>query len=431
MAAKSSHHMNFPNCRYTGSNFSIELNCRGNDRYTKVSYPVKYGLFSRIETRDHIFEFNLNHDLCQARAKTRDWLHPSEWLKRTVGNDWVYYSSGGYAGVVEAIGEYYLPNLTYPTNSIVGGKPFNEPCIQTITGHWPDLIGSLEDNALPEPFFSWLNHIKDRTPSDLVSKAQDLFDINGSRVTVLPPDARHVDYNIIPVTIADGCLYKCQFCRIKNKKPFAVRSAREIHTQLDKLAAFYGEDLINYNALFLGEHDALQAGETVILNTLDDALQTLKFQESYMKETFFFMFASPDSLLNTTEQTFKRLNALNATTFINVGLESFDDETLQMLGKPVDAKTTNMAFAYLQHINQTFFNIEVTCNIVMDDALPQSHHEALLRNTREKIPSPQPKGTVYLSPLKFGQPSRAVLYDFYRLKTASRFPTFLYIIQRL
>ena len=41
------------------------------------------------------------------------------------------------------------------------------------------------------------------------------------------------------------------------------------------------------------------------------------------------------------------------------------------------------------------------------------------------------KGSVYLSPLRFGRPSREVLFDFYNLKTRSRLPMFLYIIQRL
>ncbi|MFA5907121.1 MAG: radical SAM domain-containing protein, partial [Desulfobacula sp.] len=65
--------------------FSIELNCRGSQEYTKVSYPVRYGFFSRLETRDYIFEFNLDHEIQHAKSKKKTWLHPSEWLKRTIG----------------------------------------------------------------------------------------------------------------------------------------------------------------------------------------------------------------------------------------------------------------------------------------------------------------------------------------------------------
>jgi len=42
---------------FTDDRISIDLICHGNSEYTKVSYPVKYGLFSKLETRDHIFEF--------------------------------------------------------------------------------------------------------------------------------------------------------------------------------------------------------------------------------------------------------------------------------------------------------------------------------------------------------------------------------------
>nr|NJM04862.1 radical SAM domain-containing protein [Desulfobacula sp.] len=180
---------------FTTPEFSMELCCHGNDRYTKVSYPVKYGLFSRLETRDHILEFNLNHEIRHARSKKNTWLHPSEWLKRTLGNDWVYYSSGGYSGVYEALGEYYLPNLTYPTNSLLGGKPFEEEGIQEIVTHWPDVLTGLPDTGLPDEFSGWLRRLRENTPERLAEKAQALFDIVGSRVTVMPPDARHTDYN--------------------------------------------------------------------------------------------------------------------------------------------------------------------------------------------------------------------------------------------
>lgn len=54
---------------FQARHFSIELNCHGNNEYTKVSFPVKYGLFSRLETSDYIFEFNLNHEIIHAKSK--------------------------------------------------------------------------------------------------------------------------------------------------------------------------------------------------------------------------------------------------------------------------------------------------------------------------------------------------------------------------
>jgi hypothetical protein len=151
---------------------SIELNIRGINEYTKLSYPVKYGIFSRLETCDHVFEFNLNHEIKSAKSKSCEWRNPQEWLKRTMGNDWVYYSTGGYSGVVEALGEYYLPNLTYPTNSLLGGKPFKEYEIDNIVKNFHDIIPQvpnkiISDKNMPDAVATWLNKVKQQTPAVL------------------------------------------------------------------------------------------------------------------------------------------------------------------------------------------------------------------------------------------------------------------------
>ncbi len=410
---------------------SIELNCHGNTEYTKVSYPVKYGLFSRLETNNYIFEFNLNHEIRHAKSKKKAWIHPSEWLKRTLGNDWVYYSTGGYSGVYEALGEYYLPNLMYPTNSLLGGKPFKENEIDQIVRNWHQIIAQLPGTGFPDPVSRWIWAIKQQTPEGLHKKAQTLFDISGSRVTVMPPDARHVDYNIIPLNISDGCLYKCQFCKVKNKKKFSVRSEQDIDHQIKQLKQLYGKDLINFNALFLGEHDALNAPCELILKTVQKAYDAFEFQASVMKKNYLFMFGSADSFLTADKTLFETLNRMPFQTFINIGLESYDQATLDLLGKPLTRKQVEHAFQKIRAVNDTFPNIEITCNFVMDETLPDSHYEAVMTLIRENVNRTKPKGCVYLSPLKFGSPSRQVLYDFYKLKSLSRFPTFLYIIQRL
>ncbi len=416
---------------FTDDRISIDLICHGNSEYTKVSYPVKYGLFSKLETRDHIFEFNLNHEIRHAKSKKKKWLHPSEWLKRTTGNDWIYYSSGGYAGVFEAIGEYYLPNLTYATNSLLGGTPFKEDEILNITEHWHDIISALPVNNLPEPFAQWFDSVCSNSPEKLKKRAETLFEISGSRVSVIPPDARHVDYNIIPVNICDGCLYKCRFCKVKNKKKFAERSHENIERQILQLKKFYGKDIINYNALFIGEHDGLAASGSLILKTMQRACDEFEFDRSVMKHNYAFIFGSVDSFLETGMSFFERLDKLDFLTFINIGIESYDQATLDILGKPLTRKKVKLAFDRAMHVNDRFSRIEITCNFVMDDSLPSSHHEALLSLISKDTGRTRPKGCIYLSPLQFGSPSRKVLYDFYRIKAASRFPTFLYLIQRL
>ncbi len=424
------HPSSAPLC-FQNKDLQIEIHCHGAAEYTKISYPIKYGIFSRLQTADHVFEFNLNHEIRHAKARTKTWLHPSEWLKRTMGNDWIYYSSGGYSGVYEALGEYYLPNVTYATNSLLGGKPFLEPDINAIVSNWYEMICQVPKTGLPEPFSEWLKAVKRQTPQALDKKAGHLFDISGSRVTVMPPDARHVDYNIIPLTIADGCLYKCRFCKVKNKNRFSVRSRQDIDRQIQELKQLYQADIINYNALFLGEHDSFAAPADVILDTARSAYDAFGFADSYMKDAFLFLFASVDSFMGADDRLFDRMAALPFKTFINIGLESNDAATLSLLGKPISPDQVTRAFSRIQTLNDQYPAIELTCNFIMDETLPPTHYPSVMKLIRESQNRVRPKGCVYFSPLTFGQPSRRLLYEFYHLKSLSRLPTFLYLIQRL
>lgn len=422
-----------PPVTYTEEDLSIEVNCRGKREYTKASYPVKYGIFSRLETSNFIFEFNLDHDICHARSKTDQWIHPQEWLKRTMGNDWVYYSTGGYAGVFESIGEYYLPNFMYTTNSLLGGKPFLEPEVKRMSQGWYDTLSgvSLKSCSVPEPISRWVEKIKSKTPADLAQKAHRLFNISGVRSSVLPPDARHSDYDVIPLIIADGCLYKCRFCRVKSKNAFALRSRQDIDRQIRELKELYSRDLINYNSLFIGEHDALNAPTDLIVYAARTAYESLGFGTNVMTRPRLYFFGSVDALLNAEESLFKRLNQSSFHTFINIGLESADPATLERIGKPITPEKVTLAFERIQAINKTYDRVEMTCNFIMDENLPPRHNSTMMELVRDKFRFSQSKGSVYLSPLQFGKPSREVLFDFYHLKTRSRLPMFLYIIQRL
>ncbi|MBF0241901.1 MAG: radical SAM protein [Desulfamplus sp.] len=423
----------------------ITLNRQGSDKYTKISFPLKYGIFSEIETSDAILQFNLNHEIIRAKGKDRAWIQPSEWLKRSMGNDWIYYSTGGYTGVFESIGEYYLPNLPYPTNSLIGGKPLNEPSVLKIVRSWYEIIqksfqsvkelagNQKRDNS---DFIEFLENALINTPENLEKKAKSLFKTSGGRITVMPPDARHVDYDIIPLIISDGCLYKCKFCRVKSDKPFAIREKKEIDEQILRLKDIYKNDIINYNSIFLGDHDALNTAnplnkDNTIIDAANKAYSSFEFNNSYMKGCNLFMFGSVDSFMNANFDLFKSLNSMPYQTYINIGLESADQETLDLIGKPITSKQVEEAFMEMQRLNELFSNIEITANFIMDENLPKGHYPSFLRLVREKILRAKTKGTIYLSPLRINKPSREVLFEFNRLKTLSRLPTFLYIIQRL
>ena len=415
----------------------------GSSVYTKVSYPVHCGLYSILETDHHIFHFNLNNEIIRAKAKGEAWSHPHEWMKRTMGNDWVFYSTGGYTGVFEATGEYYLPNFRYPTNSILGGHPFRLQEINSLADNWHrillDLLAKVEFtlsadrqcNGTHKKLYDFLTKATANTPQNLEKKADQLFEIIGGRISVLPPDARHVDYNLIPLTIAQGCLYKCRFCKVKNAAPFAEKDPTEIRSQISSLKDHYGADLKNYNSLFLGEHDALLTRAGLITSSIEEAYRVFNFNNSYLEGSNVFLFGSVTSLLEAPEQLFRDLEILPPLIYINIGLESADQETLDKIGKPISAHQVQQAFDRIQEINNRYNSIEITANFLMDETLPKNHYPKIIELIRDKQTFTKPKGTIYFSPLTFDKPNRARLFEFNRLKILSKFPTYLYIIQRL
>ncbi len=88
-------------------------------------------------------------------------------------------------------------------------------------------------------------------------------------------------------------------------------------------------------------------------------------------------------------------------------------------------------FLRVQEINTAYTNIEITVNFIIDETLSEKHYSTMLDLVCHMQNKVKPKGTIYLSPLSFDQPSRSKLFAFNRLKMKSRLPTFLYIIQRI
>ena len=414
-------------------NCKITRHKQGSHDYKKVSFPIHTGIYSVVETPQSIFHFNLNNEIIRARSKGRDWSHPHEWLKRTAGNDWIYYSTGGYTGVVEATGEYYLPNFRYSSNSLLGGLPFLRNEVSELVESW---YHQLEEISRQEVGYTadeteFFERILINTPDRLQQKANTLFGIIGGRISVLPPDGRHVDYNLIPLAISRGCLYKCKFCKVKNSSTFSQKSEEEISDQFVSLRSLYGEDIKNQNSLFLGEHDALECKPRLILFSIEEAMKIFEFDRSFLAEKSVFFFGSVSSLLNAPNQLFEDLQHMPIRSFINIGMESADQKTLDKLGKPLTEKLISEAFQRVQEINDNYSSVEITCNFIMDSNLPKGHYPKIINLLREQQSRVKSKGTVYFSPLTFNQPSRARLFEFNRLKVLSRFPTYLYIIQRL
>lgn len=419
---------------YQLNNLEIGINRRGAARFAKVSYPIRYGRYDEIKTPDYLFQFNPGGQIRYISGLNGNWPHPAEWLKRTDGNDWVYYSTGGYRGVYAVLGEYYRPCLSYPSNTIWEYDPFADvrigQALEGLAALQADLE-SLSENGLPDSLKPVCERIVRHDRVSLQSASDKLHAIIGGRVSVLPPDTRHVDYDVIPVMIADGCLYQCSFCSVKTRQAFRVRSRQDIRRQIRNLKEFYGAGLPNYNALFLGNHDALAAGQELICLAAAEAYAAFGFKDSFMKDPSLFLFGSADSLLDADKSLFELLNRLPMNTFVNIGLESADPATLAYLNKPLAGSKIEAAFLKMLDINRRYAKIEITVNFILGDQLSPGHYRSVIELIRGRLAGFYSKGAVYLSPLMSAHRSTEMLPTFVKIKNLSRLPVYLYLIQRL
>ncbi|MCF8034811.1 MAG: radical SAM protein [Desulfarculaceae bacterium] len=411
-------------------NLAISIDKQGAGDYAKATYPIRFGKYSEIRTPDYEFHFNQKGEIRFIRGLGMGWRHPGELLKRTDGNDWVYYSLGSVGErIKDLLGEYYLPCLPYLSNSIWEFNPFNDVNIMQAFGAWAQTWATLVEmpgEGLPQPVAAFREMVAANHDTALHQSALELRAIGGERISVLPPDTRHVDYEVIPLMVADGCRYHCGFCCVKSPTPHRPRPWKDIQGQIDKLKAYYGPNLSSYKALFLGNHDALGAGGELLGRAAEAAVEGLGLQDPQL-----FMFGSADSLLECPESLLARLDRLGGRTYINLGLESVDQATLAAIKKPLSVARVKEAFQRMLRINRDYEGIEVTANFLLGEMFSTEHYDSLSELLAGAEPPPGRKGAVYLSPLLDSPRKPELLPAFSRIKQASRLPAYIYLIQRL
>ena len=144
----------------------------------------------------------------------------------------------------------------------------------------------------------------------------------------------------------------------------------------------------------------MAAGADLIKYAAETANDVFQLSQSYIKNRNLFLFGSVDSFLETGEQDFAELNRLPFYSYINLGLESADQKTLDILKKPVSAHKVQEAFRLMQEINKKYESLEVTSNfLLMENPLP-NHYHCFENMMASVLPSRYVKGAIYLSPLK-------------------------------
>ena len=411
---------------------------KGCSAFTRSSFPQRFGEYIEIRTLDFEFQFNLRGEIKSIRGLGVHWPHPSEILIRTDGNDWVYHTVGAvidYIGIKHVIGEYYLPCPTYRTNVIWEFNPYSDGRFAQAFAAWYQLFGTLYDllqyQNIPNPVRELASLILSNDDGKLLQNSERLHSIINAEISVLPPDARHAGYEVIPLMVADGCRYHCGFCEVQSKRPFKVRAKESIEHQIEQLREFYGPDLSNYASLFLGNHDALGISSDLLLWVASHSCSELQLSSANGCRPYLFMFGSVDSFLEVEDQILEKLNQLPWLVFINIGFESFDEQTLAQLRKPTGSEKVKQAFHKMLSVNQEYDRIEVSANFLLGEGLPEEHFRKLVDVLGNLPDLTARKGTIYLSPLMKSRRDTELLSRFFDIKEKSRLPTFLYLIQRM
>jgi hypothetical protein len=353
----------------------------------------------------------------------------------TDGNDFIYYGTDdGYDAGYDLIKNYYVPYNGRSDCDLFTDNHLTGRHVRQALEAFDGLIcraGRLAHSASgirPREFLQQLA-VQDR--DRLRADGLTLHDIIGGSLPVLPPDTIDVDYEVIPLIITEGCSYNCRFCRFKTAGGFRRRSWENITGQIRALKEFYGADLVNYNSLVLGQNNALAAGEDILAATAELAYDVLNIAASYHRgRPNLFLFGSVDSFLDAEDSLFDRLNGLPYHAVINVGMESCDQETLDLLGKPLRVEKVRSAWRKMQEINLGYDNLTVSCNFVLGQELPPRHTAAIKDLLSGEVKA-RGKGVVYLSPLLGASNRRQILRDFREIKINSCLPVFLYLAQRL
>ncbi|HLA26346.1 MAG TPA: hypothetical protein VJZ49_00455 [Syntrophales bacterium] len=95
--------------RYQIEDMEIIFDCAGRNDWGKFSFPVWYGMPVKVNWRGYRFDFNLRGGLKRIAGNCSVWPDPRETLKRTEGNDFIYYGTDGYESSYDLIKNYYVP----------------------------------------------------------------------------------------------------------------------------------------------------------------------------------------------------------------------------------------------------------------------------------------------------------------------------------
>lgn len=157
--------------------------------------------------------------------------------------------------------------------------------------------------------------------------------------TVMPPDLRpdqNLCYTVLQIT--EGCQKRksCGFCNSYQGTPYREKPEAEVREHIQKVKEFHGGGFHYVMAAFLSDADPLGT------KTIDPAANFKIFKEELPQIEEFETFISTQTILSRSKEEWRHLrDSLDKSgQFLHVhwGVESADDWTLRIIGKPHNQK---------------------------------------------------------------------------------------------
>ncbi len=412
---------------------TIKTYVRGRKDQTPVSYLSISGIYHQIEYKGYKLIFDLNCTVKWILGPDWAWPDPQTRIRRNLSNEWIIYSSHGYEDTFALTGTYYLPIRQNIKQWDTDNTPFQEAWFKQglqIQEEVKTICQNIANCCEDKNIASILRTISQQDRKTLDGRYRRLQNIISGTVPILPPDTLLADYDVIPLLISEGCLYNCKFCCLKTGIDWQQRDIKDVTTQINSVKDLLGEDIINYNSVFLGQNDAFACDADFLLESAELALDRLDLKNSFPLGSKLFLFASPTSMIKATDKTFQKLSRLGYDSiFINCGIESTDQNTLDLLGRPTSMEEVKYAIDKAIEINSQPGPLEISLNFLIGEQLPPSHMESLssvLQSPDRKLP----KGTIYISPLiGSAQELRHIKRQILSLKARARWNVKLYLMQ--
>jgi radical SAM superfamily enzyme YgiQ (UPF0313 family) len=199
-------------------------------------------------------------------------------------------------------------------------------------------------------------------------------------VGIVPPDR----YRSLIIQATQGCAYNgCLFCSLYKGQRHRVVPPDELRAHVRRVKDFIGSGLGERRGVFLGEANALAMPQSSLLSVLDvvhDELPTLARDVSSFIDAF-DEYRSVDEL---------RALAARGLTRVFIGVESGDEATLALLGKPA-------TIAGVQQLVRALKEGGVSVGVIFLAGLGAAHVEASARLCGA-LPLDE-RDVVYVSPL--------------------------------